>query len=340
MAEIKGIVTKITFQNEENGFTVLRLKDEKTDDSHICVGIMPTIDCGESIKAHGEWTNNKRFGIQFNVKSYELLRPTTIEGIRTLLSSGLISDIGPVRAQNIIETFGTETLNILDNDPKQLIKVQGIGEKRKNNIIHAWQKHGHIKSLMLFLQEFGITLNFIYKIYKAYGVKAQEVISKNPYQLIDDIWGVGFKKADAIAQKLGFSSDQYRRIKAGIIFTLQDASNEGHVYLPRNEVTDKTTVLLTIPKEKVIYSLDHAAREKVVIADEDRLYLPIFYHAESSVAEMLYKRKASQEKAAPIYNETKIDQWLNSYSKSAGWTGDPKQIMAIKTAIKNKIMLL
>ena len=264
MAEIKGIVTKITFQNEESGFTVLRLKDEKTNDFHICVGIMPTIDCGESIKAHGEWTNNKRFGIQFNVKSYELLRPTTIEGIRTLLSSGLISDIGPVRAQNIIETFGTETLNILDNDPKQLIKVQGIGEKRKNNIIHAWQKHGHIKSLMLFLQEFGITLNFIYKIYKAYGVKAQEVISKNPYQLIDDIWGVGFKKADAIAQKLGFSSDQYRRIKAGIIFTLQDASNEGHVYLPRNEVTDKTAVLLTIPKEKVIYSLDNAAGEKVV----------------------------------------------------------------------------
>ncbi len=340
MAEIKGIVTKITFQNEESGFTVLRLKDEKTNDFHICVGIMPTIDCGESIKAHGEWTNNKRFGIQFNVKSYELLRPTTIEGIRTLLSSGLISDIGPVRAQNIIETFGTETLNILDNDPKQLIKVQGIGEKRKNNIINAWQKHGHIKNLMLFLQEFGITLNFIYKIYKAYGVKAQEVISKNPYQLIDDIWGVGFKKADAIAQKLGFSSDQYRRIKAGIIFTLQDASNEGHVYLPRNEVTDKTAVLLTIPKEKVIYSLDHAAGEKVVIADEDRLYLPIFYHAESSVAEMLYKRKASQEKTAPIYNETKIDQWLNSYSKSTGWIGDPKQIVAIKTAIKNKIMLL
>ncbi len=177
MAEIKGIVTKITFQNEESGFTVLRLKDEKTNDFHICVGIMPTIDCGESIKAHGEWTNNKRFGIQFNVKSYELLRPTTIEGIRTLLSSGLISDIGPIRAQNIIETFGTETLNILDNDPKQLIKVQGIGEKRKNNIA-AFQLHQaterYYSALLLVLTDYKPKTHDIKKLGKL--AAAQEPI--------------------------------------------------------------------------------------------------------------------------------------------------------------------
>lgn len=340
MAEIKGIVTKITFQNEENGFTVLRLEDEKDQKQHICVGIMPTIECGESIEASGEWTNKKRFGIQFNVESYELIRPTTIEGIKKLLSSGLISDIGPVRAQKIIDTFGMETLNILDNEPKQLVKVPGIGKKRMNTIMHAWQKQGHIKDLMLFLQEFGITTQFIYKIYKAYGIKSKGVVSANPYQLIDDIWGVGFKKADAIARKLGFDRDSYRRIKAGIIFVLQDATSEGHVYLPRSDVVNKTAALLNIAKEKTVFSLDHAINEKVIIADEDRLYLPIFYYAESDVADMLYKRITRQKISSPGYSETVLDDWLHLYNKQTGWQGDPKQIAAFKDAVQNKIMLL
>lgn len=340
MAQIKGIVTKIGFQNEDSGFTVLRLKDEKTQQHHICVGIMPTIECGESIAVRGEWTNDKRFGLQFNVQAYELTRPTTIEGIHLLLSSGLITDIGPSRARSIIETFGIETLNILDSSPKRLIEVPGIGRKRMNNIINAWQRQSHIKNLMLFLHEFGITVNFIHKIYKAYGEKSKEIISANPYTLIDDIWGVGFKKADAIARKLGFSFDSYRRIKAGIIFILQEANTEGHVYLPRNEVIEKTTALLEIPEENIIYSLDHATREKVVIANEDRLYLPLYFNAESAIVNMLYERKIYQENSPPVYNEAKMDEWLHSYYKRTGWIGDPKQIKAVKAAVQNKIMLI
>ncbi len=340
MEELKGIVTKITFQNEENGFTVLYLQDEKTDKHNICVGIMPTIECGESIKARGEWINNKRFGLQFNVKAYELIRPTTIKGIQMLLSSGLITDIGPARAVKIIETFGKETLNVLDNNPKQLIKVPGIGKKRLENIIEAWQKQKDIKDLMLFLQEFGITINFIYKIYKAYGKKSKEIISANPYKLIDDIWGVGFKKADIIARKLGFNTGSYRRIRAGVIYILQEASHEGHVYLPRNEVTDKAAVMLQIPKETVIYSLDHIIQEKVLITDEERLYLPIFFHTESAIADMLYKRTMNQKNINCIYNESKVSAWLNLYSKKTGWRGDPKQITAVKAAVQNKILLI
>jgi exodeoxyribonuclease V alpha subunit len=340
MTQISGIVSKITFQNEENGFTVLRLQDAKTQEIHICVGIMPTIECGESITVRGEWRNDKRFGLQFNVKAYELIRPTTLEGIRMLLSSGLITDIGPVRAQKIIETFGIKTLDILDNNPEKLIDVPGIGVKRLKSIIQAWQRQSYIKDLMLFLQEFGITLNLIHKIYKAYAEKSKEIISSNPYRLIDDIWGVGFKKADAIARKLGFSADSYRRIKAGIIFVLQDATSEGHVYLPRNDVIEKASTILEIPGENIIYSLDHILTEKVIIADEDRLYLPQYFHAETTVVDLLYARNKYKKNTPPVFGDKNIDEWLRSYTNKTGWKSDPKQIKAVKAALKNKILII
>lgn len=340
MAQLKGIITKITFQNEENGFTVLRLKEEETHEIHICVGIMPTIDNGESISARGEWTNNIRYGMQFTVEAYELTRPTTVEGIHMLLSSGLIADIGSTRAQKIIDTFGIDTLDILDNTPKRLIEVPGIGKKRLRNIIAAWQKQGHIKKLMLFLQEFGITVNFVYKIYKAYGEKAQEIISANPYKLIDDIRGVGFKKADAIARKLGFGNESYRRIKAGIIFMLQDASAEGHVYLPRNELVDKTAPLLDIAHERIVYSLDHMVEEKIIVSDEDRIYLPHYFHTETAIAKMLNRRIQKEASLLQSHTETSISTWLSHYSRKTGWHADPKQIQAFKAALQNKLLLL
>ncbi len=340
MAQITGIITKITFQNEENGFTVLRLKEEGTGICHVCVGTMPTVDTGESIRARGEWTNNRRYGRQFSVQAYELTRPTTVEGIYMLLSSGLITDIGPTRAQKIIDTFGTETLDILDNNPRRLIDVPGIGRKRQQKITEAWQRQHHIKDLMLFLQNYNITVNFGYKIYKAYGEKAREIISANPYQLIDDIWGVGFKKADAIAQQLGFKKDSYRRIKAGIIFTLQDAGTEGHVYMPRNELIDKTVPLLDIPEEHVTYSLDHMVQENIIVSDRDRIYLPHYFHTEKSVARMLAARITAPALSSPLFREAKKSGWLSRYSKKNNWHADPLQIKAFEATLQNSLLLL
>lgn len=340
MIQLKGVISRITFQNEESGFTVLRLRDDDTQQQHICVGVMPTIECGESIIAHGQWNNDKRFGRQFAVESYELTRPTTIEGIRMLLSSGLIADIGPARAQSIIDTFGAETLDILDNDPQRLLEAPGIGKKRLKNIVTAWQRQRHIKDLMLFLQEFGITVNFIYKIYKAYAEKAKEVISSNPYQLIDDIWGVGFKKADAIAQKLGFTHDSYRRIKAGIVFVLQNASTEGHVYLPRQVLIDKTIELLGINRQQLIYSLDHVIQEKIIIEEQQRLYLPAFYTAEKTIAHLLQQRIQTKHPPGKSPQPAELERWLNQYTQKTGWQPDPRQIDAISTALSSHISLL
>jgi exodeoxyribonuclease V alpha subunit len=340
MVQLSGIITRITFQNEETGFTVFRLSDEDVLKEHVCVGIMPTITCGESIQARGTWIKDKRFGLQFNVEAYELTRPTTIEGIRMLLSSGLITDIGPSRAQNIIDTFGTETLTVLDTTPERLREVPGIGKKRLDTIKNAWQRHQHIKTLMLYLQEYGITVNLIHKIYKAYGNKAKEVISANPYKLIDDIWGVGFKKADAIARKLGFEENAFRRIKAGIIFLLQEASNDGHVYLPKNECIDKAAALLEIDEKHVLFSLDHMINEKIIIADDTRLYLPMFFHTERAVAAMLSDRIVLTNNKSDSYTTNMIIEWRNSYSAKTGWVGDAKQIQAVHAAIQNNILVI
>jgi len=340
LEEIQGVVAKITFRNEENGFTVLKLQIDKNQQVSVCVGIMPGIQPGESIIGRGEWVNDKRFGLQFSIKAYELIRPTTREGILQLLSSGFISGIGESRAKKIVEKFGDETLMIMEREPQRLLEVSGIGKKRLKMIIEKWEHQRYIKDIILFLQDFGISLNLIYKIYKIYGEKTKEVISANPYKLVDDIWGVGFKKADIIAQKLGYEINSYRRIKAGIIFTLQNAGNEGHVYLPRNELIDKASEILGIEQQNIIYSLDFIIQERAVFIVDERVYLPLFINAENSVTELLTERITYHNKQSPIYNEEKIEQWLENYSRKSGWKGDPAQCIAVKSALMNRILLL
>ncbi len=340
MLELHGIVTDLTFQSEETGFTVARLRDEKTGQVHTCVGPMPTVQKGESILVRGEYVNNARYGRQVNVLSYELVRPTTLEGIRMLLSSGLIANIGPHRAQKIIDAFGTDTLDVLDSDPKKLLRVSGIGKKVLGNITEAWQRQKHVKDLMLFLQQFGVSVNLTHKIYRAYGQKAKEAVSTNPYALIDDIWGVGFKKADAIARHLGFATDSYRRIRAGLIYVMQEATGEGHTYLPRQETIDKAGEVLGVAQEMIHYSLDHAAQENVLVLEEDRLYIPAYHRAEAAVASMLRERIDGAQSDSPHHDDAYIDAWLERYRQNRGWEGDPKQIAAVKAAIRGRILVL
>ncbi len=340
MEQITGVVSRITYRNEENGFTVLRLLEESSQKSHICVGIIPSVESGESIAAKGEWVVDKRYGPQFSVSAFELVRPTSKGGIHLLLSSGLVPGIGQTRATLIVDTFGDKTLDILDNEPERLREVPGIGKKRLAGIVKAWGRESHLRTLMLFLQEFGISLNMVHKINKAYGEKAKEVISSNPYKLIDDIWGVGFKKADAIAKQMGFSEDSYRRIKAGIIFVLQEASGEGHVYVPKNEVVDRAAQLLEIPQEAVIFSLDHIVQERVIINEEERLYLPLYFHAEKAVAKKLREKITNQQRLVSPEQAKTIEPWLKSYSQKTGWQGDEKQIQAVHRAIKNTMILI
>ncbi|MFW6221142.1 MAG: ATP-dependent RecD-like DNA helicase [Fibrobacterota bacterium] len=337
--QFDGIVVDISYRNEETGFAVVRLQREEDDTVCTCVGSMPAIERGESIRVRGQWQNHKRFGVQFSLAGYELVRPTTIKGITMLLGSGLIPHIGPNRAEKIIETFGQQTLMILDKHPQRLLEVNGIGKKTLKGIIRAWEKQSKIRDLMLFLHDFGIGVSMVTKIYRTYGQQSKEIISRDPYSLIDDIWGIGFKKADAIAQKLGARHDSYRRIKAGIIFLLKEASGNGHVYLPRDHIVESATALLEVNKEKVIYSLDHAAGEKVIINEHDRIYLKEFYYAECAVASTL-SRRAKKSPNFGCLPEPVLERWIAGYSAKTGWQGDVRQIEAVKNAIQNPLFLL
>lgn len=334
--DLQGTVSSISYQNPDSGYMVLELKPYSSEQRYTCVGIMPTICAGETVCFHGEWETHTRFGKQFQVKSYEIVRPSTREGIEMLLGSGLISNIGPVRSKAILDKFGTDTLDILDKEPGRLSEVPGLGPKMVKKISEAWKEHSYLRKLMLFLQGYGVSVNLAHKIYKTYGDQAQAKVSENPYVLIDDIWGVGFIKADAIAQKLGFSHDSFKRIRAGLVYVLQEASAEGHSYLPFSELVDNSSDLLKVKKELVIYSLDHIFKTGLLINDLDCVYLSRFFNSEDYLAKNLISRNTSGLR----YSNEEIESWIVSYQNRNNFHGDLLQLEAIRLAVQSPLFIL
>jgi exodeoxyribonuclease V alpha subunit len=339
MTTLAGIVSDVTFRNDDSGFCVIRLQTDDRPAPVICVGAMPTLEPGESATLTGEFQLHPRFGSQFNVEKYEITRPATERAVAAYLGSGIFSSIGASRAKKIVATFGVATLDILDTKPQRLLEIPGIGRKTLEKIIAGWKKQASVRNLMLFLSQFGVTPSFAAKIHAAYGDKAQEIISQNPYQLIDDIWGVGFKKADAIARRAGYQRDSYRRVRAGLLFVVQEALADGHVYLPVDEVTSRAANVLEAPPELCVFSLDQMVAARDAINDGGRIYLPQSFAVENAVAEML-RARISRPDTGPGFPEGKFESWLASYSIRTGWSGDPKQTEAIKAALTKPIFLL
>ncbi len=339
MERLQGLVTAISFQSEETGFTVISLHDAERDQSVRCIGVMPAIEHGESISVRGEWQTHPKFGRQFRVDGYELVRPTTLKGITALLSSGLIPNIGQNRAQKIIEHFGENALAILDAEPERLLEISGIGKKMLSSITEAWNRQRSVRELMLFCSDFGISASLTNKIYQAYGERAKETISENPYALIDDIWGVGFRTADAIAQKLGFKKDSYRRVRAGLIHVLQAAAGEGHVYLPRDQLISRAASLLEAADELIVFSLDYLAARNRIVIEQQCVYMRSFHEAETAVAGML-RQRLDHARRTPGIDPRSLDRWLSAHALRTGWRGDAKQIAAVKVAAREPIMLL
>ncbi|MBD3243812.1 MAG: ATP-dependent RecD-like DNA helicase [Chitinivibrionales bacterium] len=337
MATLQGTVDRITYQNDDNGFTVFRVQPGDGRGAIACVGTTPTIEPGQTVVLNGSLERHKRFGTQFAVQSYEIVRPTTPEGIVRLLSSGFIAALGASRARAIVDRFGAETLDIFDNEPRRLLEVPGIGPKILARIREAWDAQRHLRALILFLQDFGVTLSAAYKIYKAYGVEAQARVSANPYALIEDVWGVGFKRADAIAQKLGFTRDSYKRIQAGLTFMLQEAMGEGHCYLPAAELQRRAAEILEVDESLVIYSLYHAVLARAFEREEERVYLPALFHAERVVGELLHERTAQ-----PIagIDTAAIRRWFEQHAAAHGVHLDGKQLDACVGAVRHPAFVL
>jgi exodeoxyribonuclease V alpha subunit len=258
MDTLQGIVERITYYNEENGYTVLRLKPQgragsfaTNQDLVTVVGNLPEITPGESLKLRGEWTTHRDHGRQFKAETCEQVLPATVEGIKKYLGSGLIKGVGPVTAARIVKKFGLDTLDVLDHQPARIREVLGVGPKRAQSIAQAWADQKVIKQVMLFLQSHSVTTGLAVKIFKQYGDAAIDVVQANPYRLADDIYGIGFKTADKIARDLGLPPDAPARIAAGVTYTLSQSADQGHVYLPQSALLKEASALLTVQPGQV-----------------------------------------------------------------------------------------
>ncbi len=263
--QISGSVERITYYNPENGYSVIRLKPDSRrmlpfmyapDGLITVVGNLPEINPGEWLKVTGQWISHSKHGRQFQAELCEQSLPATVEGIKRYLGSNLIRGVGPVMAERIVNKFGEETLTVIEETPERLREVLGIGQKRIKGIIKAWDEQRAIKDVMLFLQSHGVTTGLAIKIYKKYKDDALAVVQNRPYQLVRDIHGIGFKTADQIARALGLAADDPARIEAGVAYTLNRMAEEGHVYMPQEELVPEAEQILGVEGEKITAVID------------------------------------------------------------------------------------
>jgi len=286
MDTLSGSLERITYYNQENGYTVLRLRPDRArgipglsrDGLATVVGNLPELSPGEHLTLKGRWANHPKHGQQFNAEICEQTLPATVAGIRRYLGSGLVKGIGPRLAARIVAHFGPETLDIIETRPERLREVPDIGPKRTRKIAQAWEEQRHVKEIMLFLHGHGVSTNLAVKIYKTYGDAALETVQHNPYQLARDIYGVGFKTADKIAQDLGLSPEHPARVEAGIVYSLNQMGDEGHVYMPQEELTRKAVELLDVSSDLIAPGLERLAQDDRVRPD----LVPILEHKEKS----------------------------------------------------------
>lgn len=337
MEYLSGIVERITYTNEENGFSVIKIKSKGFADLVTVVGSLAAVNVGATIRVKGEWKYDSKFGKQFNVVDYRETVPATIAGIEKYLGSGLIKGIGPVYARRIVGHFKEDTLRVIEEEADCLIKVEGIGQRRVDMIKKAWQEQKEIKNVMLFLQSNGVSTAYAVKIYKTYGNDSINIVKTNPYRLADDIWGIGFKTADKIAQQLGFDKHSFERCRSGIVYVLNELSNEGHCFATREQLLETTEKMLELERTLIDATIDRMIEEKTVIPDEgNAIYLPAFYYSEVGIAKRMKEILASESS----YKSADVNEIIEGIQKEHHIQYDEIQIDAIKTAVRSKFMVL
>jgi len=337
MVSMKATLEKIIYYNEENNYLVARCSlSENEDKTFTIVGNIVNPCPGILLEIKGEWSTHPRYGKQFKVKSYIKIQPATRKGIERYLGSGIIEKIGPGIAAKIVKHFGEDSLKIIEENPDRLEEVEGIGSRRKENILSAWEKQKKTKQVMLYLYSLGIGPSTVNKIYATYGDGAPQKIQENPYCLIQDIFGIGFKKADSIATDIGIKKDSFQRIKAGIYHTLIQSTDQGHAFLPYDEIKRKAAELLGIDGalvEKTILSL----REKrEIVVEDNAVYHPDLYLAEMEVADKLGRFLKNGKNTLPL----EWEKTLNLLEGKQKIKLSLSQKKAIKTALTEKLMVL
>jgi exodeoxyribonuclease V alpha subunit len=294
---LTGIVERITFHAEESGYTVARLQCPRARDLVTVVGNFANIQAGQTLQLRGVWKNHPQYGEQFEVQQYTETKPSTLTGIEKYLGSGLIKGVGPVMAKRIVAHFGLETLEVIENDRERLSEVPGIGKKRVSMIKAAWAAQKAIKDVMIFLQGHGVSTTYAVKIFKQYGSKAIAKVTENPYQLADDIYGIGFHTADKIAQNVGVSPWSKYRYRSGLLHVLTQAADDGHCFLPQPELIELATDLLShggheAEIEGVQGMIEEMAEQQHLRVERGEggmplCYKPAFFVTEEHLAQML-----------------------------------------------------
>ena len=342
MEQLQCVVERITFQNKNNGFAIIKCEAQGYKDLVVALGKIPDVNIGGIFTLYGNWKNDPKWGMQFVFQSYEQVLPATLHGIEKYLGSGLIKGIGPTYAKKIVEHFGKNTLKILDIEPDRLAEVQGIGQKRLNLIKQSWVEQQTVKNIMLFLQDHDVSTSLARKIYRTYGSRSLSIVKSNPYQLADEIWGIGFKTADSIAAKLGLSLKSSGRIRSGILYSLNQASEAGHCFLYQEQLLEASIKLLNVDTVLIMNTLKKMIRDKDVIQEntDKAVYLPIYYHSEVGTAERLLTllntgRNFYLENTSPRNIKNMI---IHKSVRNIKY--DDIQLKAIQAALDNKVFVL
>ena len=340
---LEGVIERITFHNEDNGYTVARLLPPNVRDVITITGNFSNPVVGESLLCYGSWTNHAQWGKQMTVARYEVVRPATAFAIEKYLGSGMVKGVGPVTAKRIVAKFGEDALDIIENHPRKLLGVGGIGEKTLAKITTAWRDQREVKNIMLFLQSHGVSPAYAVKIYKAYGSKSIEVVERNPYQLASDIWGIGFKSADKIARAIGIAEDDPRRIEAGVVYVLNEAvESGGNAYLTQAELTKKAGEILGVGDVRgAIGTLTDTGRliaEPFTLLGETEIaiYTPSLHKTEIGVAERLKALVASPVPPP----KADFDQWLAALLDAQKFPLSTEQGEAVETALLSRFSVL
>lgn len=368
--QISGSVERVTYYNEENGYSVIRLKPDSRrmlpfaytpgrDGLLTVVGNLPEVNPGEWLKLTGRWTNHAQHGRQFQAETCEQALPATVEGVKRYLGSGLIRGVGKVMAERIVNKFGEQTLDVIEFEPQRLRGVLGIGPKRVKQITKAWEEQKAIKNVMIFLQSHGVSTSLAVKIYKKYGDDALAVVQNTPYRLVQDIHGIGFKTADKIAKALGLAHDDPDRIEAGIAYTLNRMAEEGHVYVPQDELEPEAAEILTVPQDRISavikelenealikretirYEIPQPAAHQPAVREEQAVYLTPFYYSEIGVTQRIQRMvRHPTSRLGRLRQAAQQGQLETAGRGSNGLQLAPQQLEAVHAAIQNKVTVL
>ena len=334
---LAGYVEHIIYRNADNGYTVLNLVSGENEIT--CVGIFSAIAEGENIEAQGEYTEHPTYGQQFKVAGFEEKAPEDEEAIERYLGSGAIKGIGLAMAARIVRRFKEDTFRIIEEEPERLAEIKGISNRKAMEIASQVNEKRDLRQAMIFLQQYGITMNLAVKVYQAYGQDVYSIIRENPYRLADDIDGVGFRTADEIAARVGIRMDSDFRVRSGILYTLLQASGEGHTYLPETELTPRASKLLNVTAEQVEKQyMDLAIERKIILKqmeDQTQIYAASFYYMEANTATMLKRLNVSYD-----VSDAEIEQRIRGIEKKSGMTLDEHQVTAVKEAVRNGLLVI